>query len=158
MELITAANTDAEAVMALYKSVIGRPFCTWNDDYPGEFEINHDLETGNLFLLKENGEILGAVSVVPENELDDFSCWHIRENAREIARVVIDPRQQGKGFSSALVRCVLEKLKARGCKAVHLSVAEVNIPAQKTYFSLGFRKLHECDLYGHHFFLCEKAL
>lgn len=152
-----AQKTDAEAVYALYQSVIGQTYCTWNDQYPGKSEILHDLETGNLFLLEEKGVIIGAASVVPENEMDAFPCWTVKENASEIARIVIHPLWQGQGYAAILVSKVLTELKNRHCASVHLSVAMVNLPAIKTYKNLGFISVGEKDMYGNRYYLCEKT-
>ena len=43
-----AEMSEAETVMGLYKDVIGTPFCTWDESYPGEQEITEDLQEGTL--------------------------------------------------------------------------------------------------------------
>lgn len=153
-----AREDEAGIIHALYRQAAGREFCVWNQEYPGMSEITHDTETGNLFVLEKDGRVIGAISVVPENELDDLLCWNHKEDANEIARVVIHPDDQGKGYSGIMLENTLEELTSRGCRAVHLSVADENIPAQKTYQRLGFVMSGESDMYGHHFFLYEKAL
>lgn len=154
----TATQNDAEAIYSLYRSVIGQKFCTWNDIYPGLNEINHDIETCNTFLLIKDEIIIGAASIVPENELDELSCWNVKQNAKEIARVVIAPLYQGQGYAKILAANIIAELKSRKCSAVHLSVAAVNIPAYKTYQGLGFITVGEADMYGNHYYLCEKIL
>ena len=47
-----ARKDEAETIFMLYRSVIGRPFCAWDEEYPGWTEIRHDLETENLFVLE----------------------------------------------------------------------------------------------------------
>ena len=158
MLMRTAVREDIPAVLSLYRSVIGRPFCVWNEEYPGMLEIETDLAYETLFLFYEDGILLGAVSVVPENELDGLPQWSAREKTAEIARVVVAPAHQGNGYAARMVQRVLKLLRLRGFCAVHLSAAERNIPACKTYDRLGFAKAGEADLYGHHFFLMEKQL
>ena len=153
-----AQTSEAEAILALYRSVAGKPFCTWNEAYPGQFEITGDLAAGTLYVLEEGKEVIGAVSIVPENELDDFDCWKIRENAREFARVVIRPDQQHKGLSFYLIEGVMQELRQQGAAAIHIAVAKDNIPAQKLYHKTGFCICGEAELYGHSFFLCENNL
>lgn len=158
MTFRNAQPSDADAVLLLYRSVIGHPYCTWNEYYPGPGEIAEDLRAGDLFVLEAGDQLVGVVSVVPENELDEQPVWTVREGAAEIARVVIQPSYQGQGISRVLVQNVLDVLKKRGYKAVHLSVAEINIPARKTYKSLGFTAVGRVFLYGNYYFLCEKSL
>lgn len=153
-----AEKEETEAVYALYQSVIGQLYCTWNELYPGRNEILRDLETGNLFLLEENGAVIGAASVVPENEMDELPCWTVKENASEIARIVIHPTWQGKGYAEILVSKILAELRCRNCAWVHLSVAALNLPAFKTYQKLGFSTVGEKDMYGNQYYLCEKIL
>ncbi len=43
-----AGKSDAETVLALYRAVIGTPYCTWDESYPGEEEIRNDLACGTL--------------------------------------------------------------------------------------------------------------
>ena len=153
-----AKKEEADRVRALYGAVIGLPFCTWNEDYPGEEEIRSDLSSGTLYVLEDGGELFGAISIVPENELDGFDCWKVKEGAREFARVVISPDRQQKGLSHLLVEGILEVLSGMGTKAVHLSVAKKNVPARKLYESTGFKITGEADMYGNSYYLCEKML
>ena len=153
-----AEKSEAEAIMALYKAVIGTPFCTWNELYPGETEITGDLSAGTLYLLEEDHQIIGAISIVPENELDHFRCWSVKENAREFARVVIKPDQQYKGRSVYLVEGVIRELQRQGVAAIHIAVAKENIPAQKLYRKTGFDFCGEANMYGHSYFLCERTI
>ncbi len=148
---------DGEAVCALYQAAKGEPLCAWNEAYPGWAEINHDLETENLYVLTQGDAIIGAVSIVPENELDDFSCWRCRDS-REIARVVIGKNYQGRGLAGEMVAQLLAQLKGAGCQAVHLSVVKHNSPALKTYQKLGFETVGEAELYGNRYYLMEKYL
>ncbi len=43
----------------------------------------HDLETENLYILTDNDRIIGAVSIVPENEPDGLSCWNIYDGTQK---------------------------------------------------------------------------
>ena len=133
-----AKTREAEAIRALYQAVIGTPFCTWDESYPGETEIAGDLSAGTLYVLEEDHQVIGAISIVPENELDHFNCWALKENAREFARVVIKSDQQHQGLSVYLVEGVIRELQRQGVAAIHIAVAKENIPAQKLYRKTGF--------------------
>ncbi len=159
MRFRPAIPDDAHRVLELYHTVIGQAFCVWNEQYPGMSEITHDIETGNLFVLEEDDAIIGAISIVPENEMDDLPCWMRKDKACEIARVVINPDHQGKSLSRLLVQEIIRILEAeRECGSIHLSVASVNVPAYRTYAKLGFLTVGEVDMYGNHYVLCEKVL
>jgi len=153
-----AQETDLQSVLALYHSVLGNTFCTWNEEYPGSFEIKEDTKTGNLFLLLDGDSIIGAISIVPVNEMDAFIEWNLKNNVAEFARVVISPAWQGKGLAGLLVDHVLEEMKNRAYKAVHISIAKVNTPALKTYLQKGFVLVGEKEMYGNRYYLAEKAI
>ena len=154
-----ARREEADTVYALYRRAVGREFCAWDDEYPGMQEISEDLKTEQLYVLTHKDTVMGAISIVPEHELDDFSCWQCKDGShQEIARFVLDQAFVGRGLSQRILREIMAVLRSMGCRAVHLSVAEKNIPAYKAYVKTGFRKAGEADLYGGHYFLMEKIL
>ena len=152
-----AQQDDAEHVLSLYQSAKSSAFCVWNDSYPSIAEIEHDLETKNLYVLTDDSKVIGAISVVPENELDDFDCWSCKDG-KEIARVVIDKAYQGYGLSFEMVQGIASILRKNGCKAIHLSVVKTNVPAYKTYIKAGFAVVGEAQMYGNDYYLMEKAI
>ena len=46
-----AGKSDAETVLALYRAVIGTPYCTWDESYPGEEEISEQTQESVMDLL-----------------------------------------------------------------------------------------------------------
>ena len=129
----------------------------WNDSYPTMTEIEQDLEMKSLYVMTDGSKVIGAISVVPENELDGFDCWSYK-SSREIARVVIDKAYRGNGLSFKMVQNIVSILQKNGCKAIHLSVVKTNIPAYKTYIKAGFGVVGEAQMYGNDYYLMEKAI
>ena len=136
-----AETREAEAIRALYQAVIGTPFCTWDESYPGETEIAGDLSADTLYVLEEDHQVIGAISIVPENELDHFNCWALKENAREFARVVIKSDQQHKGLSVYLVEGVIRELQRQGVATIHIAVAKREYPGAEALSENGLRFL-----------------
>ena len=157
MNFRKAAKHELEAVFSLYRSVVGKPYCVWNDDYPGWLEIDEDFENGTLYVMEENDAIIGAISIVVHNELDDLTFWE-QPNAREIARVVVAPGQQGRGIAQRMVEEIASILRTQGVGAIHLLVAEANPPAQSVYSKCSFRFHGTCFMFGHNYIGCEKIL
>lgn len=153
-----ATRADADAVLKMYKSVIGTPLCVWTEDYPNEFEIESDLSAGTLYVLESDSEVIGAISIYPENEMDGFEVWSIRERAMEFGRVVIRPDYQGRGLSKLLVAGVTGVMRRNAARAIHISVAQKNIAAQKLYRSQGFDFVGETSMYGNDYYLAELPL
>jgi ribosomal protein S18 acetylase RimI-like enzyme len=154
-----AKKEELPKVSSLYKSVIGSTGCAWNDNYPNEENIQNDFDSGCLYVLVEDTSVIGAVSVVPENELDHMNCWNIKDGKqRELARLVVSPYYQGKGYAREMLTRLFIELRDSGCPAVHILVAKGNDYAIRLYKSLGFSFLEECFMYGNDFYACEKAL
>ncbi len=153
----SAIANDLAQIAILYRAAMGTPGCTWNENYPSAFDLEHDFASGNLYVLSEGETVIGAVSVVSPNELDDAYAWEI-QNAKEIARVVISQDHKGRGLAVQMLSQLFEKLYQEGCAAIHLSVACCNNAAIKTYQRQGFAFLAQVDLYGNRYHLCEKKL
>ncbi len=151
-----AKREDASDIYSLYKSVLGEEFCVWNENYPDMLEIEGDLTSDNLFVLTDREKIIGAISIVPENELDAFDIF--TSAGAEIARVVIAKDYRGNGLSGKMMEEIETVLRKRGCKSIHLSVAKANIPARKTYIKAGFQTVGEAEIYGGEYFLMEKEI
>ncbi len=153
-----ADDSDKGAVRALYASVTGSEFCTWNEAYPTDEDIDTDLAGGNLYVLADGTGIVGALSVVSENELDGLPFWHETGGAREIARVAVSPSFQGRGMAGILVGEIEKILSEAGCKAIHLLAAVQNTPACRLYHRAGFALRGRCDMYGSTFYAFEKSI
>lgn len=157
MHLLPAAPADAEAVLALYDSVKGLPGCLWDEDYPNAAFVDYDLAHGGLYLLKDDGVLLGAASVVTETELDDLPFWTPAAlPAVEIARIVVSPAHQGRGLAKTMLRLLWPRLTGAG--AVHLLAGPENPAACRTYAALGFREAGRCLMYGHEYAAMELLL
>ena len=152
-----AQRGDEEQVLSLYEIAKSGQFCVWNDSYPSIAEIEHDLETKNLYVMTDDSKVIGAISVVPENELDDFHCWSCK-NGKEIARVVIDRAYQGRGLSFEMVQRIESVLRGKGHISIRLSVVKSNIPAYKTYIKAGFAVVGEAQMYGNDYYLMDKVI
>lgn len=157
MEFRRAKKEELETIYNLYKSVLGSPYCVWDEDYPSWFDLNEDDERGTLYVMTENNQILGAISIIVHNELDELDFWTLQD-ARELARVAVSPAHQGKGIAQKMVAEIAEVLRGQGVSSIHLLVAEANLPAQKVYEKAGFQTRGRCFMFGHDYFGCELAL
>ena len=157
--IFEAANkSDLDGVYALYQAAIGGEFCTWDEEYPGWEQIRRDFAGGGLYVLRDGETLAGALSVLPENEMDGFDCWAIRQGAQEIGRITVAQAYRGHGLAGRMVGEAMDRLQALGRSAIHLSTPTINLPAQKTYAKLGFTVVGEREMYGGKFFLLEKIL
>ena len=148
---------EAEEILSLYRSALGDPFCTWNEYYPAESEIRYDLGGDNLFVLTDGQKIIGACSIITENEYDSLQCWQ-NPSAGEIARIVVHPEYRGRRLAQSMVEYLAEELRRRGKHAIHLLVACKNIPACRTYMRCGFAVTGNVRMYENDYCTCEKIL
>ncbi len=146
-----AQQTDAAAVFALYQSLIGTPGCTWNEYYPDEALVTRDMETGSLYILKdERGALIAAASAGPDDELEELQ-WDM-DHPCELARVAVSISMQNRGVGSFLLQRVISAVKARGFDGIRMLVNVANPHALALYDKNGFQRLDTVRMYGHEFY------
>ena len=153
-----AKREDLPVILRMYRSVIGKKGCSWSVTYPNEVTLYEDFNTHNLYVLCKGKTIIGAGSIVPTNELDDLDCWQYRDNAREIARIVIALDYQSKGYGKQLVNKLCHKLESMCCEAVHILVSTENHHALNLYRETGFHNKGACHRYDHDYYAYERKL
>lgn len=160
MEFQKATRDDINEILALYRAAIGTDGCTWSLDYPNEEITRGDYARGDLYCMKTlEGEIVGAISVDDDKEVDALTCWSKEMlPATELARLVVKESYQNQSIARKLLMGAMEELKKREYKAVHFLVSPGNKKALHSYAKLEFAHCGECDLYEHHWLCYEKKL
>ena len=94
--------------------------------------ILSDASIGQIFVIKEEGYIVGMVSFLwtVSTALGARVAW--------LEDMVIDTSYQKKGYGKMLLHEALEMMKVLTCKRVRLLTDADNVHAQKLYQSLGF--------------------
>ncbi len=157
-EIILATEEDKEQVMSLYNAQMGREFCPWDEDYPSYETIDYDLGRDALFVIKEEDEIIAAISVEEDENVEALDCWDESiQPGGELARLAVAPYLQGRGIAKQMLSYGLEELKRRGFKSVHFLVNKYNVKAIKAYSGFGFNVVGECRMYDQDFLCYEKA-
>lgn len=147
----TARAADAQAVFALYQSLIGTPGCTWSDEYPTEELVADDIRAGALYVLKdEQGTLLATASAGGERELDDLA-WK-PQNPCELARVGVALPFQHRGVASYLLKQVINAVQLRGFDGIILLVSIHHAAAIALYEKHGFTCCGELNRYGFDFY------
>ena len=154
-----AESSEKSAIFELYNSVKGTEFCAWDESYPGIAEIENDFNSKSLYVLIQGDMLVGALSVVPQNELDDFDCWDINDGRqKEIARIVIAPNHRGKGYARIMINEITDILSNSLCSAIHLSASAENLPALSNYKKLGFSIKSKVHIYDGEYYLLERII
>ena len=77
----------------------------WTNNYPTISIIKNDLKKGVLYTIKNNSEIIGAISISEEQETEyELVKWKF-DNSKVLVihRLVIDPKYQKKGHAQKLM-------------------------------------------------------
>lgn len=157
-ELATA--NDKQEILTLYRLAIGSLGCTWSMDYPNEEILENDIKREALFVLKsKTDEILGAISIDDDMEVEKLSCWsdELKPGA-ELARLVVKEDCQNQGIARFLITKTMEELKKRNYKSVHFLVSKTHEKALRSYAKLCFEKKGETNLFGGDWWCYEKPL
>lgn len=149
-----AEADEIDEITRLYKQPMHTRFCPWNEYYPTEEDARHDLASGALYVITEEGKIIGVCTAVTENELGELPFWK-EKNAREIARVTVEQDRRGRGAGFAMVHSLISLMKSEGARAIHLAVYVNNVPALKMYEKLGFTSVGKAEMYGNMYLLME---
>lgn len=157
-EIITSGDLDQ--IEALYNSVKGMPYCTWNEDYPVREYHENDINDGRLYGYKnQDGIIIAAMAIDRDEEVDKLPCWNKEwMPAAEIARLVVSPEYQNLGIARKLHRDFWPLLQEKGFKSVHYLLAADNLKARKSYEKLGYSYCGETVLFGINFEAYEMQL
>ena len=154
-----ATEDDREQLLKLYKEQHGREFCPWNENYPSNETIDFDLSRDALFVMKENDEIIAAISIDEDDDVDRLECWDRNIfPGGELARVAVKPSMQGRGIAQKMMAYGMKALKERGYKSVHFLVNKHNVKAIRSYAHFGFNVVGECFMFEQDFFCYEKEL
>lgn len=152
-----ATKKDANLILDLYNSVKGKNFCIWNEHYPIIDNVISDLTKNIVLLFYDKDILVGAGTIMPKDELEVIEDW-VTDGGYEVGRIVLKVEYQGKGYSKDIVTLMLNEIKKRNIKKVHLAVASNNTPAIKTYIKLGFKKIKQMDAWTSNYIFFEKDL
>ncbi len=124
------------AVMALYHSLIGTPFCAWDDTYPNPACVADDVKNEALYVLDSPDGLIAAGAFRYWPEHDPAAVWTSR-NPCDLARFGVAHEWQGRGIGRFFLLRLLEAAKERGFDGMRILVAATNLPAERLYRRAG---------------------
>lgn len=153
-----AGDADAEAIMALYRAMIGSPGCTWNEYYPAPDLLARDLNEGNVYVMRDDdGAVIATVAIDRDEDVDALPCWTLAPGAsRELARLCVRADYQNQGIARQMLRFSMGELKSRGYLGAHFLVSPHNPQALASYDKLGFTKVGTAEMFGQPWYCYEK--
>jgi len=138
---------DGEAVERLFEAAkrAGRLNGTtdWDDTYPNREFIDGDIARGELWVLREDGELLASISLMREDFEDELDAGWTDVNSCILARLCVDPALQGRGVGAEMMRLVTEEAARQGYRATRHLASVKNPTALRLYRKLGYRELRQ---------------
>lgn len=148
-----ARDTDAREILALYRAATEAAKRTghshWDEGYPSEETIRADLKGGYLYVWREDGNIVAAITYMHPDDLDGIGVsWTPVERAVEACRFCLSPTLQGKGRAKAFFLGGIELLREQGVQAMRYLCAKDNAAAYRIYTGVGHRQLEDTEQHG----------
>ncbi len=157
-----AARSDADEIEALYIAVKkhgrGNGTTDWDDDYPNRAFIDGDIANGALYTLRYNGELLAAVSMLEEDDLDECGIKWTQKKSCVLARLCVKPQYQGRHMGEYMMRLISEEAKEEGYLATRHLASLTNPASLRLYDRMGYMKLGKVHMYDTDFYAYEKLL
>ena len=142
MDLQLATQDDLLQIKEVYKDIVNKMtndgIVMWNEEYP-ESALIDDVNDGELYLLKEGSELLGAFALNTIALGEKHVKW--QDNAAKtiyLKRMAVNAIMQGKGVARLLIQYAKDEARSKGYEYLRLFVVDYNEPAINLYRSENF--------------------
>ena len=155
-----ALPQDAEAIYALYRSLIHDPYSVWDEEYPSPEIVSEDLERNDVLVLRlPDGGIGAAIVLEKDEEFDADVPWYPDVTRWcALGRLGVAHGLQGRGIARRMLTRAMEQARAEGYKAVRFLVGAHNVPALRSYAKLGFDVCGQTRMWDEDWLCYEKRL
>ena len=161
-KLERACPQDSTEILQLYHAAAEAGQKTgrseWDEFYPTMQNIHADLEQSGLYVVRENGRIVAAISLVSPEELDGLGISWTNARAKEARRFCLMPEMQGRGLAAGIFLSALDLLRSQGLEAVRYLCAKGNPAAYRLYTRLGHHQLEDAISEGIDYYSFEVLL
>ena len=155
-----ATKEDAAAIYALYRSLLREPYSTWDEDYPSREIVDEDLLHNDVLVLRLPEGGIGAAIVVEKGEEFEADVPWYPDVTRwcALGRLGVAHGLQGRGIARRMLTEAMARAKAEGYKAVRFLVGAHNVPALRSYATLGFEVCGQTRMWDEDWLCYEKRL
>ncbi len=126
-----------EIIIGLRGKVAENERNMWDSTYPKEENFQEDIDKGNLYILKEENEIVGFYTISEELEYDD-DMFEEKDSYVVIHRFAVKYEKMKQGYGTKMLNEVYGYCKTRGIKSIRLDTFSKNISSNKFYLKNGF--------------------
>ena len=146
-----AGKTDLDAVGSLYREIhdaesAGLITTGWiREIYPTKATAEAALERGDLFVLEDDGHILGS-GIINQLQVDVYEGAPWKHQAPDdrvcvLHTLVISPAAQGKGYGREFIRFYEAYALRHGCDELRIDTNERNLAARTMYGKYGYQEI-----------------
>ena len=151
MDIRKATKNDLDAVARIYDAVhdaeeAGRTTVGWiRGVYPTRETAQAALDRDDLFVLCEDGKILGA-AIINQIQVDCYAgaLWQYDapdDRVCVLHTLVIDPAAAGHGLGTKFVAFYEDWARLCGCPELRMDTNAHNAAARRLYKRLGYREI-----------------
>jgi ribosomal protein S18 acetylase RimI-like enzyme len=162
-EIRQASPGELDALMALVRDCIAgmrrRGIDQWDDVYPDRAIIERDLDEGAAFVatLREGPVGMAVLNQRQDPEYADVD-WLYGGRPAVIHRLMVSPKQEGRGIARALMAYLEARARALGFDCVRLDTFMGNPKAIRFYERSGYRRAGQVRFRKGEFQCFEKRL
>lgn len=152
-----ATEKNAEEILDIYHSLIGKDGCSWNYDYPNIDDVKNDINNKSLYILLQNKEIIAVAAAGEDNELKKIECYSKQIKAPcGLARIAVKTQYQNKGIAKYLISYIEKQVIKKGFDGIHFLVNKTNLHAKAVYDKMGYICCGEHIMYDKEWYCYEK--
>ena len=155
-----AVLQDISSIAEIYNGICdaqaeGKMVVSWiKGVYPTEDTALAALERDDLFVMEENGNIVGT-AVINQKQMDSYynADWKFPAEDKEVMvlhTLAISPEFGRKGYGSEFVKYYEEYAREKGCPYLRMDTNAINKTARALYKKLGYEEIGiiPCDFNG----------
>ncbi|RKE98735.1 GNAT family N-acetyltransferase [Ichthyenterobacterium magnum] len=140
-------NQDIDAILqitnACAKHMIANSVFQWNESYPNKVAFETDVNRGELYVLENNSEIIGCITIstLMDEEYKSVKWLTPNKNNVYIHRLAIHPKHQGKGYAKQLMDYAEALAIENNYSSIRLDTFSKNKRNQKFYELRNYKQL-----------------
>jgi len=123
----------------------------WTELYPTRQIFETDVQNGSLYVLEEEGQVLGSITIdrnTPNEYNNDSIIWRKVSEAYTLHRLVVDPIIRGKGIASRLINHAETIAQQNEVPYIKTDTYSLNTKAQALFEKNGYKKVGEMAFHG----------
>lgn len=151
MEIRKATINDIDAVADIYERIhdaeeCGEVVIGWERGvYPTRDTAMEALKREDLFVLEDNSKIVGT-GILNKIQVDVYegADWEYEADPEKVMvmhTLVIDPKENGKGYGKSFVQFYEKYALENGCPYLRMDTNEKNRVARNMYKGLGYKEI-----------------